>query len=301
MRGEGRGVRGQNRPAVVPSPLPPHPFLVCILFLALSGCGKRPWDEPPPPPWGHFEEFERRYQAGDYQGAVVLSEEHPYKKARERERILFLAGESHFQLGRRYKACMHYLDLLDAYPFSAHCDTVAVRLYAAALAAHEAGSDHVRLPNTHRTVSVRRLLEKSLQASPFGGVSAQARLLLGRIHLAREAYDEAGPLFEDFYANQPHGPWAEEALWSAATAYRRHYGGRDYEAEPVLKAESACLEYIVRFPGGKHRTQVDELLREVRTLRRERLERREWFYAKRGKGYEPAVEFYRAAAEEAGR
>lgn len=275
-----------------------------IAFLAgavSGGCGKKPWDEPPPLPWGHFEEFERRYAAGEFQGAVVLAEEHPYKKARERERILFMTGESHFRLGRRYKACIHYLDLMDAYPFSSHCDTVAVRLFACATEARDLGEEKVRLPNTHRTISVRRLLEKSLQASPFGGVSAQARLFLGRMHLDREEWDAAGPLFEEFYTSQPHGPWAEEALWNVALSYRNHYQGRDYDASPALKAESACLEYVVRFPGGRFRERVDGLLREMRELRVERFERRAWFYAKRGKGYEPAVEFYGNAAREAGK
>ncbi len=273
----------------------------CLLLLTLAGCGKKPWDEPPPPPWGHFAEFERRFTAGDFRGAVILAEEHKYKKTLERERILFMVGESHFNLGRRYKACIHFLDLMDAYPFSSHCDVVAVRLFACADEAHGRGETSVRLTNTHRTISVRRLLEKSLQASPFGGVSAQARLLLGRIHLDGEEWAEAGPLFEEFYAAQPHGPWAEEALWNAAISYRNHYQGRDYDASPALKAESACLEYVVRFPGGRFRSRVDDLLREMRTLKRERFERRAWFYAKRGKGYEPAVEFYENAARDAGK
>lgn len=255
----------------------------CALVLVAGGCGKPPaWDAPPLPPWPHLEEAERRFAHADFSGVVDLSWKAPYKAVRERERVLFLVGESYYHLGRSYRACRAYLDLVEEFPFSAFSENVGQRLYLIARQARREGFTHVRLPNTHRTVPLRELLEKSLFASPYGPTAGVARLALGEIYLEAGQDERAAPLFAEIYFDQPDGAWAEEALWKAAATYRRLYAGRDYTETPLLKAEEAALEYRLRYPGGAHRRDVDALLAEIRDLRIERLEEQRRFYARRG-------------------
>ncbi len=271
-----------------------------LAMLAAAGCAKKqPWNEPPLPSWPYFSEMEKRFADAAFSGVVDLAVRHNHEKTRERERILFIVGESYFHLGQNYRACLNYLDLLEEFPFSQVCDAVGQRLFAIAQEAHKEGLTKVRLPNTHRTVAVHKILESSLQASPYGPAAAPTRFLLGEIAVENAQYDKAAPIYEEIYVAQPHGPWAEEALWQSAAAYRQIYRGRDYDETPILKAEAALLEYIVRYPQGPHRSEVDAVLKEIAGLRTERLERRRRFYEKRG--YDGAVRYYETLIQDAKR
>lgn len=270
----------------------PHSRIAALaLALASAGCGaSEPWNEPPPPNWPYLPELERRHAAGDPAGVVGWSREHGHKRAVERERILFLVGESHHALGQHYRACERYIVILEEFPYPAESETIGRRLYEAALSVRAEGKSRLRLPNTHRTIPLYELLEDSLRASPYGSVSDAARALLADAFAEAGRHEDAARVNEEIYWSQPHSAQAESALWKAAESHRLLYRGCDYDPRPILNLEEAGLEYVLRYPGGPHRARIDALLQEAKGLRIERLERERRFY--RVQRNEKAVRHY---------
>lgn len=207
------------------------------------------------------------------------------------EDSFYFAGESYFFSDRYVQANREFEKLIAAYGGTRHIDQAELRRYSIAVYWLEL-ADGSRLPNfidaKRPKVGLanegRRVLNRIRIDDPTGQFADDAAFALGKSFLKSRDYLDAADAFEDLRKNYPGSKHLFAAHMLELEAWLQAYQGKEYDDNPLLKADE-LLKTIVRVFPRESEKELDYLEEQAAKIQKQTAERDlsdAMFYKKRG-------------------
>lgn len=207
------------------------------------------------------------------------------------EDSFYFAGESYFFSDRYVQANREFEKLIAAYGGTRHIDQAELRRYSIAVYWLEL-ADATTLPNLidakRPKVGLanegRRVLNRIRIDDPTGQFADDAAFALGKSFLKSGDYLDAADAFEDLRKNYPGSKHQFAAHMLELEAWLQAYQGKEYDDNPLLKAEELLKNIVRVFPqeSEKELAYLEEQAAKIQKQTAERDLSDAMFYKKRG-------------------
>lgn len=209
------------------------------------------------------------------------------------EDSFYFAGESYFFADRYVQANREFEKLIAAYGGTRHIDQAELRRYSIAVYWLElADATGTMLPNfidakrpkMNLANEGRRVLNRIRIDDPTGQFADDAAFALGKSFLKNGNYLEAADAFEDLRKNYPGSKHQFAAHMLELEAWLQSYQGKEYDDNPLLKADELLKNIVRVFPreAEKELAYLEEQAAKIQKQTAERDLSDAMFYKKRG-------------------
>jgi len=201
-----------------------------------------------------------------------------FKRARRKfpgtladETAYFYYAESRYLQGKLWKAFGLYEDLMEKYPLTVYLRRTVDRQFAIA---------ESMLEQDERNDAMTAF-EAVAHNNPNGPLADDARMHVGRLHLAKKKYDKAKEAFETVVEDYPGGEWALAALFQSGLADLKFSELASDNEDRLAKARRAFALYLRQAPDGPFAADARTFLEECRRRQAQELWRIARFYERR--------------------